>query len=603
MIIIFSVNSIALKDSRYVIYLAEQLKAYSVNLYICTNDNIEVDLWNELNKVSEYCYKYDSWFNSQKWKYILFNKIDRKFCKSQDAIIFVDDSIFGPLFSLNKVIKSGQESHSDFWGITIHSAMKLNGNIEIDRFIQSYFLCLKKKVLNSNAFWSFMENMPISKSIQDENFNFEFRFTQYMEDNGFTPWALFDGSKKNNQDSSFFMSDLMYDITNLVKNYGCPFISKYMFDIKMEEILNYNSGKDLRNIIEFIENETDYDINLIFENMICNKNLAEMQMKFGLNFIPNEDSVIEEEKKYRFAFFAFLFYEDLFEFSLDKLANLPKCFDIYVATDNPIKVEKIRKIWSEKNDRTIHILLHEYHGRDISALLLTFRKYLLQYDIFGFIHDKKSGQFQYETIGKDYNYELWECMLQSEKYINGIINLLIKKEYLGYLNPPSPIHNLYFGTLTDAWSCCYEQTEAIADMIGQKIRIDRNINPVSLGSVFWCKTCALKPLLEYDFKSEQFPVEPMPVDGTFNHGMERIFPYIAQAQGFCSGIMSTKSICEMNELLEKHILTTILKNLKDEYKDDMYTLFAFENALKKKNSNRGRNLVKNTIRKLIGSDN
>lgn len=601
MIIILSVNSIELKDSRYVLYLAEQLKASAEYLYICTNDKIENTFWNELNRISKYCYKYNSMFNSQKWKYILINKIDRRICKSQNGVIFVDDSIFGPLYSLDDVIKKGQDSYSDFWGITIHSSMNLNGQIEIDRFIQSYFLCVKKKILQSKLFWEFFENIPIAESIQDENFNFEFRFTKYLEDNGFIPWAFFDGSKQNERDSIFFMSYLMYDITNLVKNYGCPFISKYMFDIKLEEIMNYNSGKDLRNIIKYIEDKTDYDINLIFENMLYNKNLGEIQIKFGLNFIPNEDDIIYDENNYKFGFFSFLYYDDLFEFSLEKLFNLPKCFDIYVATDSQKKVDRIKEIWREKSNRNIHVLVHKYHGRDISALLLTFRKYLLKYDIFGFIHDKKSGQFHYETIGRDYNYELWESMLESEKYINGTMNLLIKKTYLGFLNPPMPIHNLYFSTLTDAWTCCYEQTAEIANILKQKIRIDRNINPVSLGSVFWCKTCALKPLLEYDFKPEQFPYEPMPVDGTFNHGMERIFPYIAQSQGFCSGIVSTKGICESNELIERNILTIILDELKGEYKDDMYTLFAFVNSLKKKTINEKETIKKkNIINKLVG---
>ena len=44
----------------------------------------------------------------------------------------------------------------------------------------------------------------------------------------------------------------------------------------------------------------------------------------------------------------------------------------------------------------------------------------------------------------------------------------------------------------------------------------------------------IEKIFEYAFKGEDFPAEPMPVDGTISHAIERIWPYVAQEAGYYS---------------------------------------------------------------------
>ena len=54
----------------------------------------------------------------------------------------------------------------------------------------------------------------------------------------------------------------------------------------------------------------------------------------------------------------------------------------------------------------------------------------------------------------------------------------------------------------------------------------------SPGTMFYYRPAALKNLFQKPWTPEDFPPEPLPDRGTKAHAMERIVPYIAQANGF-----------------------------------------------------------------------
>lgn len=64
---------------------------------------------------------------------------------------------------------------------------------------------------------------------------------------------------------------------------------------------------------------------------------------------------------------------------------------------------------------------------------------------------------------------------------------------------------------------------------------------MTLGTCFWARTSALKELLEVQWKYEDFPDEPMAIDGTISHAIERIFPFVAEDAGYQSAWVMTQS--------------------------------------------------------------
>ena len=45
-----------------------------------------------------------------------------------------------------------------------------------------------------------------------------------------------------------------------------------------------------------------------------------------------------------------------------------------------------------------------------------------------------------------------------------------------------------------------------------------------VGTMFWARTCALTPLIDVNFKWDDYPQEPLPYDGTLLHTIERLLP-------------------------------------------------------------------------------
>ena len=53
-----------------------------------------------------------------------------------------------------------------------------------------------------------------------------------------------------------------------------------------------------------------------------------------------------------------------------------------------------------------------------------------------------------------------------------------------------------------------------------------------IGTMFWARLDALTPLIRLNLHADDFPAEPLPIDGTLLHALERIIPFAAADAGF-----------------------------------------------------------------------
>ena len=93
-----------------------------------------------------------------------------------DEVLICNDSVYGPLFSLENVFKSMASVDCDFWGIT-HC-------LQFAYHIQSYFILFKKSALESSEFkifWQRVENLESKDSII---FQYEIGLSQLLINSG-----------------------------------------------------------------------------------------------------------------------------------------------------------------------------------------------------------------------------------------------------------------------------------------------------------------------------------------------------------------------------------------------------------------------------------
>ena len=55
---------------------------------------------------------------------------------------------------------------------------------------------------------------------------------------------------------------------------------------------------------------------------------------------------------------------------------------------------------------------------------------------------------------------------------------------------------------------------------------------MAVGTVYWSRVDALRKLFEYEWKYEDFDMEPLAEDGTLSHAIERILEFVARDAGY-----------------------------------------------------------------------
>ena len=78
--------------------------------------------------------------------------------------------------------------------------------------------------------------------------------------------------------------------------------------------------------------------------------------------------------------------------------------------------------------------------------------------------------------------------------------------------------------------------------------------------MFWFRPAALRLLFKGDFPRGVFEKEPLQLDGTLNHALERIIPYAAQEAGYYSGVVISTSYLKHDWLVQADMIRTLGRN-------------------------------------------
>lgn len=260
----------------------------------------------------------------------------------------------------------------------------------------------------------------------------------------------------------------------------------------------------------------------------------------------------------------YLYYLDKIEFCLKYLKNIPEKVDVYIITSNVILKELLEKNCCEfKNIKEIRI--KQNRGRDISAMLISAKDIFINYKYVCFIHDKMSKNKDMISDTEKWEKNMFENMLGSENYINNILNYMKNNKEVGLMIPPAPYSKNISRWYTNSWLKNYNNTVKLLEMLGCNNVIEYKDYPLAIGTAFWCRSEALKKLYEHNWKYEDFDDEPLKMDGTISHAIERALPYVADDSGYITKVVMNNvwAECFLEEIQDDMIRTFDI--LSDEY--------------------------------------
>ena len=519
----------------YVDYFLEDLKKNLDRLIVVCNGKLTSEGRKKFSKyTSEIIVRenkgFDVWAYKEGIEYIGWDDL-----KNYDELIMLNMTIMGPIYPFKEMFdEMDSRKDLDFWGITKFHKFPVDpwGLIQygyIPEHIQSHFIAVRKPMLKSYEFKQHWEKMRMINTYFESVSYHESIFTKKFNDKGFKS-----DTYVNSNDLKDFTDHPIIDYPKkIIKEDKCPIFKRRSFFNSYDDFLTRSMGRSSLELFKYIEKNTNYDVNLIWDNILRVENMYDIKNTLHLNYnLPSDYSLLEYNKSQKIGLFFHIYFEDLIEECFHYVSNVPEYTDIFITTDEENKKIKIENKFSKLKNK-VDVKVIENRGRDVSAFLVPNREEILKYDIACFAHDKKTKQLHPELKGEEFKYKCLENILGNKNFVNNIIDLFIKNP--GLLYPPAHNHAEFYGNLGREWGENYDITIELLKDLNIKSNVDKSKAPIApYGTMFWFRPKAMKKLLEKTWVYKDFPEEPNKIDGTILHAIERAYPFVVQEAGFYS---------------------------------------------------------------------
>lgn len=200
------------------------------------------------------------------------------------------------------------------------------------------------------------------------------------------------------------------------------------------------------------------------------------------------------------------------------------------------KMDAVRQALSEYPGLVVDIQAVPNRGRDISPLLMTFGRALVDdYDIIGHLHTKKSPHVTDRRF-----LDAWSNFLL-ENLIGGsaggamqdrILTAMAKHPEATIVYPDDP--NVI------GWTENRGVAQSFARRMGIRQLPDQINFPV--GNMFWMRNTLLERFVALNLDWNDYPAEPLPIDGTLLHAIERLFGVVPNLNGMGTMVTNVRGV-------------------------------------------------------------
>ena len=375
---------------------------------------------------------------------------------------------------------------------------------------------------------------------------------------------------------------LLDEPLRMARDVGCPFFLHKVFHRDYDEVIIRTLGHQAQVFYKWLMEKHPVAIDPLWDYLLANCHQEDLFFNMKLCYVLptkgcHRTAVEKHLETHPLALVMHLYYEDKLPEAYAYAARFPASTHLYVTTNTEEKRQAILKILSPLPLGKLDVRVIANRGRDVSSLLVGVADIYDRYEYVCFFHDKKTLQTKPGSIGAGFAHKCAENMFGSRDYVYNVIRLFAENPRLGMVAPPPPHHADYFFTLGTAWGPNYKLTKNLRDQLGFTAPIAEDKLPLApLGTCFWFRAKALKPLLSPGWTYEDFPPEPNNADGTILHAMERIYPFSGAEAGYYPAYVLTDRYAKVeytsmryyvrgyNEVCFKHGILSYHRNMREE---------------------------------------
>jgi glycosyltransferase involved in cell wall biosynthesis len=217
-------------------------------------------------------------------------------------------------------------------------------------------------------------------------------------------------------------------------------------------------------------------------------------------------------------------YPDLLTDFIGRLRRNQTAVDLLLTTTSDDRAGTISEIISRLGVKHATIMVVPNRGRDVGALLTGLSQVaLFGYEVIGHFHGKRSPHVD-AAIGEAWRNALWENLIGGEhNMMDVVMNSFAADGTLGLVFAEDP-------NLAD-----WDENRTIADGLAARMGLSLplpNHFDFPVGTMFWARPQALRPLMDLGIGWDAYPDEPVAPDGTMLHALERLVPFAAEHAGY-----------------------------------------------------------------------
>ncbi len=508
---------------------------------VCNMPRIEKGLYNLTDHADHIFYRENVGLDAGGFKDALCNLIGWDELRRYDELILANDSFYGPFDDITGIFAEMESRHLDFWGLMQRGAGAYGVTGRDPEHILSFFYVFQAPMLHSREFQSYWEDMPYYSDYMTVVKQYERQLTKYFSDLGYT-WGTYADTQPNeteNLRNQFFQCDyLSYE---MIRKRNFPFLKRKQLTYNT---LYYQTQENLFSSIDYIDKYTDYDVELIWKNLIRTQNHTELQRSLGLQYVLGGRG---EKHRTHVILCVRARWMNAAEEVCEYLGRIKGACDILIAADQADIM-----VYYQKQGFTVTMSVQS--DAEILQMINTEK-----YQYICLLHDTDLSSDQLPgCTGKSYFFNVWENLARDAAYVEEVVSLLDTKPYLGMLMHPAPIFSMWLGKLGLGWENRYEEVKGWIGKLGLQAVTDEEIPPVHITGNFWIRASVIDSFRErVDIQSEG-DVVPQDI-------YPYLWSYIVQDSGHLTGIIESTFYASMNETNYHYYLKTLMGWLVEKY--------------------------------------
>lgn len=516
----------------YISYILSELrKSVEYLVVVCNSESIPCGIKKIQKYADKIYYRQNIGFDAGAFKDALCRFIGWDKVLEYEELCLVNDSFFGPFCAFSTIFEQMERRETDFWGLISHAEAYIPEQGLIPEHIQSFFLAVQNRMLHSPLFRQYWETLPYFKHFDEVVSQHEIKFTQYFKERGFTCSVLAD--TRINDSVNICNNYMQYALISyeLIQKRNFPFLKKQQIGYNT---LDRQTQENIRRAIDYIDTHTEYDVNLIWDNLIRTMNMADLQRSLHLWYIldgaergnrQHQDAVVAVSADFLSAC----------EEVADYLMCLRPYFDIRIYTTN----NQVQEYYKKQGFECIQANL------DTCGEL----EKLGSYPYVCVVHDEDlSSDIKPSCVQKSHFFSIWKNLLGNTGHVVQIAELFERETKLGILSPPSPDFGEYFGELGKGWNGKYDRCRRVLDDKTVRCVLSQDKPPVCVSRNFWIRGEVLRGLGR--FEEAGFDI------------MKYLWALLAQEKGYYAGIVESVEYASIREADRQYYLDEICSQVR-----------------------------------------